>query len=256
MLNLAIADIVNLSGVLLVATILFVLNDKSSHSQEPFEIILVPQNVANFTLAFIALERYNALVRTMNPFLVLLSMKNVKRILVLFWCGALILRVPVPTVEMVVPKIPLAATIYNKLSFICTYVLSLLVITVCYSKILKGVFYDRTILGKNVTNEAELLENKRLALVMVIVTVVFWLNNLPVLIMKILALAQYESFSKKTTHRIQATMVIIGCVSSTINPYIYGLQSEKYRRQVKELFGHKETNTARIESNQYQATHL
>ena len=253
LLNLAIADAVNLLGVLLVATTLFVVN-KSCNIHDLLAITLVPQNVANFTLAFIALERYNALVKAMNPFLVLLSKKNVKRILLVFWFVGLVIRVPIPIAQMTghIPR--QIAKYYYRCSYISTYFLPLLMVTFCYVTILKGVFYNRTILGKNVTNEAELLENKRFVRIMGIVTVAFWLSNFPIFIVKILYCTPYEEqISREIT---KVTTVILGCVSSTVNPYVYGLQSEKYRRQVKQLFGHRQTNTARIDSDQYQDTHL
>lgn len=252
LLNLALADVINLLSVLVIALVFFVKKPSFDTIMALFAMTTITKNVANLTLSFIALERYNALVRTTDPILVLTRKKNVIRTMSLFWFVGLTLHLPMPIKclvnnESIIGK-GTGVLIYMVFCNAFAFILPLLVSLFCYGKILKGVFHDRTILGKNAPNEAELKERKRIVRIMLLITVVFLVCNLPTILIKIT--------KKVLPEQYLLIMYQMSCVSSAVNPYIYGLQSEKYRDQVKKLFCHRKTNTARTDGDKCQDSHF
>ena len=244
LLSLAIADIVNLLGVDVVAVMVFLLKQHRGEKTTLLILTVPPKIVANFTLAVIALERYDALVRTVTSFMRLTK----KKILIgesTMWFIGLVLSTSMFT-EMILhhEKCRPPDWHFHVLStflLFLGYIVLIVMVLFCYSSIVISLYFNCTILGKKVTDEASLNENKRLIRTLIIITLVFLVTNLPTII--ILMLKQYHFYGGEKKGLYLAVM-IVGCTSSSVNPFIYILVSKKYRNQIKELFCRKEENYA------------
>lgn len=237
LLNLAIADIAFLVGKGISKTALYLIVQSIKNKQRELLLLtLSPKIVANITLAMIALERYNALVKTMKPLLNITKNKILGSVIIT-WITALLLCLA-PTF---LPSMPnnngCIHPIVSPLIIIFGYVLPLLIVVFCYSSILKCLYISRTILAQKVTDEARLREKKRLVRGLVVITFVFLACNLPKIILAYV-------FKCKKLH---VAVLIVQCLSSSINPYLYGLHSENYRNQVKQLFCRKKEEARKCE---------
>ena len=242
LLNLAIADIVNLLASLLRAILIYL---SIRHGRTLSTTTLASKAVANTTLAFIALERYNGLVKTMAPF-VNMGKGKVKIILGVTWSVYITLFMPAFIFDQLnIGETNTLVAIFYTCSAVVIYVLPLVVVGYCYGKILKGVSHEGTILAQNRANETATEEKKRFIHIMVVVAVVFMACNLPAVVVKIVIAADRDVH---LSGRLTKTLMLLGCISSAVNPYIYGLHSEKYRKQVKELLccKHSETMSAAV----------
>ena len=250
LLSLAIADIVLLLGTQIVQVLVYLKKNECYEGPKFSFLLTVPKIVGNVTLATIALERYNALVRTMKRSLISITKKKILISVVITWFIALVLCVPLyysdkprEAITSGNRKPPKEFFFYFSIFHIFIgYFIPLVMVVCCYSSILKGLHFDRTILAQTVTDEARLRENKRLVRVLVGITLVCLACNLPII--AIIMVMVYRERQKK--HLLFNAIEILGCVSSSLNPYIYGLQSENYRNQVKQLFcSKKEDENAR-----------
>ena len=243
LLSLAIADIVLLLGTQIVQVLVYLKKNECYEGPKFSFLLTVPKIVGNVTLATIALERYNALVRTMKRSLISITKKKILISVVITWFIALVLCVPLyysdkprEAITSGNRKPPKEFFFYFSIFHIFIgYFIPLVMVVCCYSSILKGLHFDRTILAQTVTDEARLRENKRLVRVLVGITLVCLACNLPII--AIIMVMVYREKQKR--HMIFNAIGILGCVSSSLNPYIYGLQSENYRNQVKQLFCRK-----------------
>ena len=228
LLNLAIADIVNL----LVSLLIVILKCLSIYNEnDQWTIDAAAKAVANVTLALIALERYNGLVKTMAPF-VNMGKGKVKIILGVTWSVCISYFVFALGIMNKGDK-----TIFQDLHYtfcsLLIYALPLVVVGYCYGKILKGVALEGTILAQNPANETAMEEKKRFIRIMVVVAVVFMACNLPAVVVKILLVADQDV---TVSRGLKNTLMLLACISSVVNPYIYGLHSKRYREQLRELF--------------------
>ena len=239
--NLAIADIVNL----LVTLLIVILECMSIHSVKLlWTIATMPKAVANVTLAFIALERYNDLFKTMAPF-VNMGKGKVKIILGVTWSVYIGYYVPVFVYRMMTNGGTMTFLVFHyNFCNLVSYVIPLVVLGYCYGKILKSVCHGGTILGQNAANATATQKKKRFIRIMVVIAVVFMVCNLPAVVVKIVVAAD----PGRVGGALNSTFMLLGCISSVVNPYIYGLHSEKYHKQVKELLCCKrsETTTAHV----------
>ena len=228
LLNLAIADIVNL----LVSLLIVILKCLSIYNEnDQWTIDAAAKAVANVTLALIALERYNGLVKTMAPF-VNMGKGKVKIILGVTWSVCISYFVFALGIMNKGDK-----TIFQDLHYtfcsLLIYALPLVVVGYCYGKILKGVALEGTILAQNPANETAMEERKRFIRIMVVVAVVFMACNLPAVVVKMLLVADQDV---TVSRGLKNTLMLLACISSVVNPYIYGLHSKRYREQLRELF--------------------
>lgn len=232
LLNLALSDIANLMSVLLVAILLKTTRSLSNVrlSDSLKTIAIPPKAIANITLALIALERYSGLVKTMKPFFNI-SKKKVKRLIVAVWLVSIGIQTPGFIYRMCNTGGSKTFLDPNNITcIIIAYFLPLSVVGFCYGKILKGVTYSGTILGRNTTDETALRERQAFIRVMILIAVVFMLFNLPAVVLKILKTVGYV-----TDYDLFCVVLLLGCVSSTINPYLYGLQRRIRRQQIRRL---------------------
>ena len=232
--NLAIADIVNLSASLLTAVLELL---STQDGKALWTTTVTSKAVANVTLALIALERYNGLVKTMAPF-VTMGKGKVKIILGVTWSVCIVSFMP----AIVYAKLHNTGekgtfvVIYYACCTVISFIVPLVVVGYCYGKILKGVSHvshGATILAQNPANETATEEKKRFIRIMVVVAVVFMACNLPAVVVKMLLVADQDV---TVSRGLKITLTLLGCISSAVNPYIYGLHSKRYREQLRELF--------------------
>lgn len=246
LLNLAIADIVNLLSVLLVAILIFAVQRLSNEGLRNtiLTISVPPKAIVNLTLALIALERYNGLIKTMKPF-VNLSTKKIKVILIVIWSICFTAQTPVFVYRLVHGGgSKELIRVYYSVCIATTYFFTILVVVFCYGSILKGIYYDGSILGQNATDETALAQKKRCICTMILVTVIFVLFNLPSATIKILTVVGV----KVSGNDLFIIVLPLGCISSTVNPYLYILRSENYRQQIVQLFCRRHTTTTIVKN--------
>ena len=230
LLSLAIADIVHILG----AKILIIFSHHFGHRENEsllLQSIVLVRIVVNFILALLALERYNALVRAMKP-LLNFTRKKVIFSVIIAWFTAFIIWLPLIIIRMVNDDVwkhsKIVFKIFTCLIAIFGFFVPLVIVVYCYSSILKGLYFDHTILAETITNnKATLREKKRLIRLLVIMTLAFVACNLPKIVIVVF-------YSEKEDH--YHVVLILGCLSSSLNPYLYGLHSENYRNQIKQLF--------------------
>ena len=226
LLNLAIADIAFLLGRAIATIAAYLTVQCRIKKRKLLLLTIAPKIVANIILAMIALERYNALVKTMKP-LLNITRKKILCSVMIAWITALLLCLP-PTF-LGIPK-----SVFAPLIITFGYLIPLVIVIFCYSSILKGLYFDRKILAEKVTDEARLREKKCLVRGLVVITLVFLACNLPKIV--IIYGLNYD-IQNRSSRRI--AFVTLECLSSSINPYLYALHSENYRSQVKQLFCRK-----------------
>ena len=235
LLNLASADFANLLAVIAVAVAVFFFERHRLH----WLLTIPPKIVANFTLTVIAFERYNALVKTMESFVNITKIKIVIGVTISWLIGlafSTLAFLHKSHLNSCVSPHWHIHLLWGSILFL-GYILPFFTVLFCYSSIVKGLYLDRTILGQKATNEASLNEKKRLIRILVMITLVFLACNVPTIII----LAMRHHYFRHGEKRVLGRLVrILGCLSSSLNPYIYGLQSEKYRAQVKQLFCKKQ----------------
>ena len=199
------------------------------------------------TLVSVAFERYFAVV---HP----LSMKNsmtkkkVKITALVCWLLALVWL------------LPLIITIdYNKERDYCVWILPtkflhegygigcvivagaipIGIMSFLYAKVVYELWIKPRKENSGTTQQALMRVRKRVTKIVITVTVIYCLCWLPNLIIQLLAtLGPYEKFGS-TGYRIS---VILVTLNSSVNPVVYTLQSEPFRRNLRHLFCFKESS--------------
>lgn len=249
LLNLAITDIVNLLAT--ESFLIFEIIQRPAWGTHLtfVRFILVPNDVAILTLTSIAVERFNALVRAMRP---VANLRHVKIYLFVcfIWAFGILFNLPaiifthVHRVSQCNVKDYVWFTFevaYSIISLLTFHVVPLVVYGYCYSKIIKGVFVDGTVLGgKSFPNGRALQEKKTLVRTTITVTVVFIISCTSATVgLTINSFGKGEDVLPKHYHSL---VLLLKCLSSTLNPYLYYLQSKKYRLEVRHLLASWKTN--------------
>ena len=114
--------------------------------------------------------------------------------------------------------------------------LPFLVITFCYVQILRGMFITKTICAGPANGNSE---KRKLAILIIAVTVVFYILFLPfgVFMLHVAFTKQSEGHEEsglELTFVKVLTFLIVA--NSSLNPILYAFQSENYRRGFRHLF--------------------
>ena len=246
LLNLALTDIINL-----LATETFLIFEITSRPiwgvhLAFVRLILIPNDVAILTLATVAMERYNALVRTMAPAVANLNGGKRQYVFIPFmWLFAFAIDLP-PILITLIHRVSHCDTpdightwetfehVSRIVSLVVFHAIPLVIYSYCYSKIIKGVFVDRTVLGgKSFPNAEALNEKKTLVRTTITVTVVFIISCTSATVgLTVNSFGKGRDVLPKQFHSL---VLLLKCLSSTVNPYLYCLQSRKYRSEVRQL---------------------
>ena len=210
-------------------------------------IVPITINVAVLTVCTIAVERYLALVK---PFRSLrISKEAVGYVLAVLWVLAVLSCIPdiqANTFDIMSSKYPckrpwsLDEYFLHKpfiiFTCVCFGFISSLIILWCYFEIIRGLYFTKTICSESTITEAERLEKKQLARLIVWLALVFAICSLPFAVFfMFLVFADsstvqnnYETFF--ILHRISRFLLFS---NSFCNPLLYALQSSNYRDGLK-----------------------
>ena len=243
LLNLALTDIVNLLATESFLICEIIIRPVWGAHLAFVRSILIPNDVAILTLTTIAVERYNALVRPMRR-VTSMSRTRIYLFIIIIWLTGILFNLP-PIIITLVHRVshcdPIHLTwhafelIYSVISLVTFHAIPLVVYSYCYSKIIKGVFVDRTVLGgESFPNGEALAEKKTLVQTTITVTVVFIISCTSATVgLTVNSFGKGEDVLPKQYHSL---VLLLKCLSSTVNPYLYYFQSRKYRAEVRQLF--------------------
>ena len=244
-LNLALTDIVNILATESFLICELIVKPLWGVHLALVRSILVPNDIAILTLTTIAVERFNALVRPMRP-VSNISRTKIYLFILLIWFVGVTFNLPliaITLVHRVSHCDPVDMNygwqtfelIYSIVGLVTFHAIPLVVYSYCYSKIIKGVFFDRTVLGaESFPNGKALEEKKTLVQTTISVTAVFIISCTSATVgLTVNSFGKGKDVLPKEYHSL---VLLLKCLSSTVNPYLYYLQSRKYRAEVKQLF--------------------
>ena len=173
-------------------------------------------------LIFIALERLHA---TLCPFRhYLIENGAYYKIIISSWLLSLLLA----SVDAVVYQYGQAAVLYLWVSYI---VLTLLIIIISYVVIVVKVKSN-----PHPQHFGSVNSERKLSVTLFIVTVLSILTILPWAICAVIPVSIWNQLMKTTRSHISYVAYVLYYASSLINPLIYAIRMEKFRKAVKELF--------------------
>ena len=210
-------------------------------------IVTIALTVATFNLALIAIERHNALIIPLNE-TIRLKEENVIRPIAAFWIVSILLSV-IPFMKagfsesqgkcVDVWDIDLA---YNNREFVFAMVIlkgiiPYIIILYCYTKIIRDLFFSKSICSANVCEE-DFKRKRRIAKLLISVTVAFYCCYLPyaLLVMYVAAMDPRTLTSQRETLRtLQIAARFLLYFESCLNPVIYPFHSTNFRRELKNM---------------------
>lgn len=205
--------------------------------------------VTIFTLTVLAVERYQALVTPMTAKYTL-TKKSVIYAIAATWMISMLISIPDfifthvdrTTGKCVSPLGPemdvhSGKAIYVIIAISLYIFLPLVIITFCYFQILRGMFITRTICAGPANGNSE---KKKLAILIIAVTVVFYILFLPFAIF-VLHVALKKQFTtdngeNQTELTVLKVLTFLIVTNSSLNPVLYAFQSENYRKAFRSLF--------------------
>ena len=213
-------------------------------------MVTLAVTVTTFTLALIAIERHNALVMPMKESL-RLTKQNVMRLVVAFWIISVVLSIPTfmkarfdEKQQHCVDVWDISLAYFNR-EFVYTNVvlkgvLPYIVILYCYTRIIKELYFSKTICRQNVSeNDGKM--KRRIAKLLITVTIAFYCCYLPyaVLVMYVAAIdPQNLSSQHEILAKLQTVARFLLYFESCLNPIIYPFHSTNFRRELKHILSH------------------
>ena len=206
--------------------------------------------VTTFTLALIAIEKHNALVMPMKES-IRLKKKNVIWLIAVFWIISVVLSVPTfmkarydEKQQHCVDVWDISLAYFNR-EFVYTNVvlkgvLPYIVILYCYTRIIKELYFSKTICRQQVSeNDGKV--KRRIAKLLITVTVAFYCCYLPyaVLVMYVAAIDPQNLASQhEILVKLQTVARFLLYFESCLNPIIYPFHSTNFRRELKHILSH------------------
>lgn len=218
--------------------------------------------VTLFTLTVLAVERYQALVTPMRTKYTL-TKKSVVYAIAATWIISLLISLPDfvfthvdrKTGKCVSPLGPEVDVPSGKATYVIAGIslyilLPSLVVTFCYFQILRGMFITQNICAGPANGN---LEKRKLAILIIAVTVAFYILFFPFAIFMLhVALekhfgstAHVENETEVTVLRILKFFIV---ANSSLNPVLYAFQSENYRKGFRSLFCRNNNSVGHMQS--------
>ena len=191
--------------------------------------------VSGLTLTLIAVERFKALVRPMETRL-RLTKGNVFYAIAAVWTFALVYVMPLFFLERFSEEQQECVTAWPTASYKGTVYWILLagitttafaIMFLCYFSIIKGLYFTNTICSRNAGCENDALFKRRIAKMLLLITVVFALCFFP------FVMATATDISPRSS--LYKTAYFLVYCSSCLNPIIYAVGSTNYRSAFREL---------------------
>lgn len=203
-------------------------------------IVIVTLLVTSLTMTLLAIERYNALVKPLINS-TRLTKGNVAYVITAIWVVATALVTPLfasfshNSIANDCSEDSKNLAIYVVFLFIVLTLIPFIVIAYCYSKIVYGLYFKKTICSSK-SERAETLEEtrekRRLVTLLILLTVLFFTAFIPYGLLIILNFNKVKIAYLKQLRHIAQYVTLLSC---STNPFIYGFQSSSYRRSYKFL---------------------
>ena len=217
-------------------------------------IVPITINAAVLTVCTIAVERYLALLKPFHSNL-RINEDRVKYFISGLWLLSLLSCIP-----------DIQANTYNSTSSYSKYpckrpwsldeyafhkpfiiftcvgygAVSFIVLFFCYFEIIRGLYFTKTICSESsATGSREKLEKKRLAKLLIWLTIIFALCSLPFAVFFIFLISSKQAFVQdnyNTLHLLHRLCRLCLFSNSFFNPLLYALQSTNFRDGFKKIF--------------------
>ena len=206
--------------------------------------------VTTFTLALIAIEKHNALVMPMKES-IRLTKQNVIWLIAAFWIISLVLSVPTfvkakydnkqqHCVDVWDISVAFSIREFVYTNVVLKSVLPYIVILYCYTRIIKELYFSKTICRQQV-RENDCKVKRRIAKLLITVTIAFYCCYLPyaVLVMYVAAIDPQNLTSQhEFLVKLQTVARFLLYFESCLNPIIYPFHSTNFRRELKHILSH------------------
>ena len=212
-------------------------------------IVPISINASALTVCTIAVERYLALVKPFHTTL-RMSKRSVGYVVPILWIVAVVSCIPditantfnIGTSSRYPCKRPWTLQEYTFqkpyiiFTCICFGFVSSLVVSFCYTGIVRGLYCTKTICSASTITEAERREKKQLARLLVWLSIAFALCSLPFavffmfLVFADTSIVQTNYDKLYFLHRISRFLLIS---NSFWNPILYACQSSNYRNRLR-----------------------
>lgn len=229
-------------------------------------ITMVTLLVTTLTLTLLAVERYNAM---MKPLIATrrISTDKIAYFLTGIWMASIIMATPLFVSVDHRPNSPHCSPgddsdkmrVYVTVLIVTLTLAPFFGIVFCYYKILFGLYCSKTICSRasEVSAHRSVNEKKRLLIVLVVLTGVFFVAFVPygvVLILKFNGLtSKYSSHFRVVFFRLKLGVQYLTLLNCSLNPFIYAIPSTNYRcclkYMVKKIF-------CQDTEQEYEATEL
>lgn len=206
---------------------------------------LVTMSVSALTLAILAVERYQGLVKAMSSKFKLTKTSALYAIIIV-WVVAFILLIPF-----------FLFTSFNKEKAKCRYgtsdtvravvVVVFAIVTIvtpcvtiafCYFGIIKGIYFSNKILGACAANEVAQVQDarvkKKLATTLAVVTAVFIVCHAPYTVSLMIFVIDTDN-GVYNVGLLKAVTVFVVYGNSMLNPFLYALRSVNYMEGIKKI---------------------
>ena len=194
--------------------------------------------VSSFSLVCIALERYLAITFPYDKQKWIATTK-LKRVILVVWGLAVTWNMPLfffsqydPIKEFCVFHWP-SASIFQVFSLATAMVYGVLTVTIMvylYSKLVCMLWFHPTP-GSTLAQQRKLMYCKKTARLVVTVSVIYCVCWIPVLVID--GLSSFASLQRLSS--VHATAVVLVTLNSAINPVLYSLQSDRFRKHMLAL---------------------
>ena len=211
-------------------------------------ITMVTLLVTTLTLTLLAVERYHAMIKP----LVISRRINTERIayvVVGIWMVAIAMVTPLFVSVDHRPKSQICSPGDNfdamKVYIYCLVVMLTLIpffaIAFCYSRIISGLYFGNTICsrGQDITTPQEMAEKKKIVILLIALTTVFFVAYVPygvALILQFSGMANTSVEKLRIFNRFKIGVQYLTLLNCSMNPFIYAIPSTNYRCCFKYIF--------------------
>ncbi|XP_022784192.1 somatostatin receptor type 5-like [Stylophora pistillata] len=189
-----------------------------------------------FTLVVIAFERRQVVVRP-HLYIQKLSVAKLRALVLSSWASALLLNLPLFFIMSYDsetnfcienwPK-PLLPKLYGVVWFCVVGASPIIFMAVVYSKVVHQLWIKKPTLSR--FDRRAILMSKKVSKMAITLTVIYSVCWLPNLVLYILAFNISDAVYGSPLYR---WTVVLTCLNSTVNPFVYTLQSRRFRQSIR-----------------------